>query len=106
MLDPLTTQTIQTSSGTIPPELTQLIEKIQSLLPIILTFGLIVSFTFFIYIIAATVHKWRVESAILRIDKNLQKLVAAEASNTIKQIETTNPDTIKITSEEKQIEQK
>lgn len=56
----------------------KILEPIQALIPIVLGVGTILSVIIFIYVIASTIHKWRVQSAILRIDKNLQKLVSTE----------------------------
>lgn len=59
----------------VPEDLTRLTETIQSIIPIVLGVGAILSLIIFVYVLAASIHKWRVQSAILRIDKNLQKLV-------------------------------
>lgn len=59
----------------ISDDLTQMTEAIQSIIPVVLGVGAVLSLIIFIYVLASSIHKWRVQSAILRIDKNLQKLV-------------------------------
>jgi hypothetical protein len=55
------------------------VDKAVASLQPILTAGLVISIIltiiFSVYLIVSYVHKWKVQSAILRIDKNLQKLV-------------------------------
>jgi uncharacterized membrane protein len=69
-----TYQSLQ-SNLPITEDLTKLTETIQSIIPVILGVGAVLSLIIFVYILATSIHKWRVQSAILRIDKNLQKLV-------------------------------
>ena len=53
----------------------QMIRDLQNTLAPFLIISVIVTFVIVIYLVISAVHKWRVQSAILRIDSNLQKLV-------------------------------
>lgn len=56
-----------------------LISKIEPQLQLLLTIGTLVSILFALIAIINLIHKWRIERAILRMDKNLQSLVASKA---------------------------
>jgi hypothetical protein len=58
----------------------QLMQQMQSSLKYVLWISAAVSVVVTIYLIASAIHKWRVQSAILRMDKNLQALLALQTA--------------------------
>lgn len=54
-----------------------MLTQYEPIIRMILTIGALMSVVFVIVALANLLHKWRVERAILRIDKNLQSMVDA-----------------------------
>jgi hypothetical protein len=52
--------------------------QFNSIFQMLMVISILVSIAFILFFILHFIHKWRVESAILRMDKNLEKLVAAQ----------------------------
>ena len=73
LLNSLTSST-QSASDT-QDQLRTLLESIQPQLQLFLTLGIIMSVVIFIGLLINSIYKIRVERAILRIDRNIQKLV-------------------------------
>ncbi len=73
LLNSLTTGT-QGASDT-QDQLRTLLESIQPQLQLFLTLGIVMSVVIFIGLLINSIYKIRVERAILRIDRNIQKLV-------------------------------
>ncbi len=62
-------------SGSQSSQSNQIIAGLQSQTQLLLVLGTILSILVTILFAASLIHKWRVQSAIIRIDKNLKKLV-------------------------------
>ena len=73
LLNSLTTST-QGASDT-QDQLRVLLESIQPQLQLFLALGIVMSVVIFIGLLVNSIYKIRVERAILRIDRNIQKLV-------------------------------
>lgn len=54
-----------------------ILAQYEPIIRMLLTIGALMSVLFVIVTLANLLHKWRVERAILRIDKNLQSMVDA-----------------------------
>lgn len=83
MQDQTSVQTLlnnATSSQTSNAQFDQLGQKIESVLLPAFFAGSIISLIIFVYVLANAIRNWRVHSAILRIDKNLKKLVDAQVA--------------------------
>ena len=79
LLNSLTTST-QSASDT-QDQLRALLESIQPQLQFFLTLGIVMSVVIFIGLLINSIYKIRVERAILRIDRNIQKLVDYQVSD-------------------------
>lgn len=84
-MDPTTSQQVQQSLGQtqqqtqqIQQQIDSLMGSVQPMLQILLVVSVLATIAFILFYFMHMLHKWRVEKAILRIDKNLEKLVAAQ----------------------------
>lgn len=61
----------------------QIVDKIQPQLQLLVTVGIAVSVLVTVLVVINWFYKWRVERAILRMDKNIQKLVELQTGSTV-----------------------
>lgn len=69
------TQTLITQSTNSQEQATQMLEQIQHMMQQYLPFAFTLSAIFIVLALVNMIHKWRVQSAIMNIDRNVQKLV-------------------------------
>jgi hypothetical protein len=56
----------------------QIPQNLQNMLQVFLILSVVATVIVCLYLVVSAIHKWRVQSAILRIDDNLQRLVDAQ----------------------------
>jgi hypothetical protein len=59
-------------------QISQLMDKIQPMLQLLIVISTLLTIALIVLYLFNSIHKWRVNRAILRMDKNLQLLVDAQ----------------------------
>lgn len=92
-------QSLLSSSGNNTPDVSSLLGPIMPILQIATIVGIVLTIIIILYFIVNIVQKQREHAAIMRIDKNLQKLVDSHEQNT-KPDPTGSPVTVEPTEAE------
>lgn len=92
-------QSLLSSSGTGTPDASSLLGPLMPILQIATIVGIVLTIIIILYFIVNIVQKQREHAAIMRIDKNLQKLVDSHEQNT-KPDPTGSPVTVEPTEAE------
>ena len=77
MLDDIKSQIANSVSAQTQPQISQLFDNLNSQIQLFFTIGIVLSILWGLLLIFTAVQRYRTHAAIMRMDKNLQKLVAS-----------------------------
>lgn len=78
MLDDIKSQIVNSVSAQTQPQIGKLFDNLNSQIQLVVTIVIVLSVLWGLLMIFTAVQRYRTHAAIMRIDKNLQKLVAAQ----------------------------